>query len=115
MKIVIIGMFLVLGFVAFISKGFLDFISDISSILFFGFATLSMISISAIIAIDTAKVLKFRILDNEYKNLKDDLHEHITRNVYRIDFSDEANIKHEEFKSLDQKITNIKGANYETK
>lgn len=113
MKTIILIIILALGLIAFLSEGFLNFLSDISSILFFGCATLSIISISAIIAIDSAKLLKYKIINNEYENLKEDLHDHITRNVYQIEFNDDAYIKHQELQNLDQKITNIKGVNYE--
>lgn len=92
----------------------LNFLSDISSIVFFAFATLSIISISAIIAIDTAKGLKYKILNNEYENLKDELHNHITRNVYEIEFSDESYLKHKELKELEINILELKGENHES-
>lgn len=93
----------------------MEFLSDISPVLFFAFATLSMLSISSIIAIEIAKVIRYKRLNNEYENLKEELHDHITRNVYTIDFSDEANLKYQEFKQLEHNILSIKGENHENK
>ncbi len=115
MKITIVGLFIILGLMYFImGDNLIVILSDLSSILFFGFATISMIAISALIAIDTAKSLNYKILNNEYENLKDELHNHITRNVYSIEISKEASLKYNEYKQLEKKINDLKGENYES-
>lgn len=115
MKIIIISFFLTFGLLYFIfGDSLIEIFSDISSILFFFFATLSMIAISALIAIDTAKALNYKILHNDYEKLKDELHSHITRNVYSIEINEEASLKYQEYKELEKKISTLKGEDYES-
>lgn len=91
-----------------------DILSDLSSTLFFAFATTAMISISALIAIDTAKALNYKILYAEYENLKEELMNHISRNIFTIEVSNEAKNKYQSYKKLKQLIEDKLGENYES-
>ena len=115
MKYTILIILVVLGAMAFMSNDFLNILADSSSIIFFGAVTTAMISIASIIAIDTAKLLNYKILNNELENLKDELYQHITRNVFKIEFSEDSIKKYQELKKLDKKILDMKGFNYENR
>jgi hypothetical protein len=114
MKVFIVVFSLVLGYLYYLyGLKLLEVLADISSIAFFAFSTIIILCTSAIIAIDSINLSRFRTLENEYELLKDELSKHVTRSSYSITFSDEAILKHEQYKQIEEKIKVLQEEDYE--
>lgn len=87
-------------------------ISDISEVLFFAFSTMSIVVISAILGIETGRVLRYKTLNIEYEALKMELHSHITRNCFSIEITKEASLKHKEYEQIEKEISKLKKGEY---
>jgi len=115
MNIIKIGLLLLsvgFGLLFVLADNPLEFLGDISSLMFFFFALVAMFAISTAIAHQLVIRNHYILMEDEYNKLKKDMQHHINRFSYEIHFSDEAINKHEQLIALQDKLENLKGESY---
>lgn len=88
----------------------IEFLANISDILFYLFGLITLVSVSMYIAYNLAKRTVYKKLESEYKNSREELKNHVHKNSFSITFSDEALELHSKAKELNKNITELKGA-----
>jgi hypothetical protein len=110
--LIIIGIFIMLSWL--ISDEIIEILSDISGVVFYMFTLLCMVSISTILAIEIAKIIRYKILDKELKTLKSEMNLLQSKNIFFIEFTNEATALQNSLATLEQKIRLLKEKSHET-
>lgn len=87
----------------------LDILENISSVLFYMFGLLFILSISTMIAHKIVFAIKYNSIKKEYELLKKELSSHIAKNTFLIEFSQEAMMLQDNVTNINKRIQEIEG------